>query len=176
LPIRRESHGAPTTILGSNQSAQTDKLGLMTSRQPADPDRHRVARALFVSMGLLRRKLRASGSPGELTFAEVAALARLERNGPATSAELARIEQISPQSMGATLAGLEEHGLVTRSADPTDGRRVVMSVTATGKRVVGRRRDVRVEQIAAALDGFTESELQQILAATPLIQRLADGL
>jgi hypothetical protein len=33
-----------------------------------------------------------------------------------------------------------------------------------------------VEQIAAALDGFTESELQQILAATPLIQRLADRL
>jgi DNA-binding MarR family transcriptional regulator len=145
----------------------------MTSRQP---DRDGVARALFVSMGLLRRRLRASGSPGELTFPEVAALARLERNGPATSAELARIEQISPQSMGATLASLEERELVSRSADPADGRRVVMSVTAAGKRIVGRRRDVRVEQIAAALDGFTDSELQQLLAATPLIQRLADSL
>jgi DNA-binding MarR family transcriptional regulator len=145
----------------------------MTSRQP---DRDSVARALFVSMGLLRRRLRASGSPGELTFPEVAALARLERNGPATSAELARIEQISPQSMGATLASLEERELVSRSADPADGRRVVMSVTAAGKRIVGRRRDVRVEQIAAALDGFTDAELQQILAATPLIQRLADSL
>ncbi|MCW2516721.1 MAG: transcriptional regulator [Mycobacterium sp.] len=145
----------------------------MTSRQP---DRDSVARALFVSMGLLRRRLRASGSPGELTFPEVAALARLERNGPATSAELARIEQISPQSMGATLASLEERELVSRSADPADGRRVVMSVTAAGKRIVGRRRDVRVEQIAGALDGFTDAELQQILAATPLIQRLADSL
>ena len=148
----------------------------MTSRLPAESDRDRVARALFVSMGLLRRSLRASGSPGELAFPEVAALARLERNGPATSADLARIEQISPQSMGATLAALEERELVSRRADPTDGRRVVMSVTQKGRQVMSRRRDVRVEQISAALGGFTKAEMHQILAATPLIQRLADGL
>jgi DNA-binding MarR family transcriptional regulator len=148
----------------------------MTSRPPSESDREQVARALFVSMGLLRRRLRASGSPGELAFPEVAAIARLERNGPATSAELARIEQISPQSMGATLAGLEERKLVSRSADPADGRRVVMTVTESGRQIMSRRRDVRVEQIATALDGFTDAELQRILAATPLIQRLADGL
>ena len=148
----------------------------MSSRQPPTADRDAVARALFVSMGLLRRRLRATGSPGELTFPEVAAVARLQRNGPATSAELARLEQISPQSMGATLAGLEERQLVRRSADPSDGRRVVMSVTERGRRAMERRRDKRVEQIAAALDGFTEAELQRILAATPLIQRLADGI
>lgn len=139
-------------------------------------DRERAARALFVSLGLVRRRLRASGSPGELTFPEVAALARLERTGPATSAELARIEQISPQSMGATLARLEGRGLVRRSTDAADGRRVVLSVTATGKQAVNKRRDARVKQLAAALDGFTEGELQQLLAAAPLIQRLADGL
>jgi DNA-binding MarR family transcriptional regulator len=147
----------------------------MTARRP-ESDRDRAARALLVRMGLLRRRLRASASPGEVTFPEVAALARLERGGPATSAELARLEQISPQSMGATLAGLEERGLVTRSADPADGRRVVMSVTDFGRQMVGRRRDARVEQIAAALDGFTKTELRQILTAAPLIQRLADGL
>jgi DNA-binding MarR family transcriptional regulator len=139
-------------------------------------DRDRAARALFVSLGLVRRRLRASGSPGELTFPEVAALARLERAGPATSAELARVEQISPQSMGATLARLEARGLVRRSTDPVDRRRVVLSVTPTGKQTVNRRRDVRVKQLAAALDGFTEGELQQLLTAAPLIQRLADGL
>jgi DNA-binding MarR family transcriptional regulator len=148
----------------------------MTSSGSAAPDRDRAARALFVSMGLLRRRLRASGSPAELTFPEVAALARLERGGPATSAELARLEQISPQSMGATLASLEARGLVGRSADPADGRRVVMSVTDAGLEVVGKRRNVRVEQIATALAGFTDGELQRMLAATALIERLADSL
>lgn len=148
----------------------------MASREPTESDRDGAARALFVSMGLLRRRLRASGSPAELSFPEVAALARLERNGPATSAELARIEQISPQSMGATLAGLEARRLVSRSADPADGRRVVMSVTGQGRQVIGKRRDVRVEQIAAALEGFSTAELHQILAAAALIERVTDGL
>jgi hypothetical protein len=35
---------------------------------------------------------------------------------------------------------------------------------------------VRVEQIATALEGFTKSEVQRILATTPLIERLADTL
>jgi DNA-binding MarR family transcriptional regulator len=78
--------------------------------------------------------------------------------------------------MGATLAGLEERGLVARSADPSDGRRVVMSVTGTGLDVVRKRRDVRVDQIAAALGGFTRTELRQLLAAAPLIERLAHSL
>jgi DNA-binding MarR family transcriptional regulator len=142
----------------------------------SEPDVDQVARALFVNVGLLRRRLRAAGAPGEMTFSEIAALARLERGGPATSAELARLEQISPQAMGATLAGLEERGLVARSADPSDGRRVVMSVTGTGLDVVRKRRDVRVDQIAAALGGFTRTELRQLLAAAPLIERLAHSL
>jgi DNA-binding MarR family transcriptional regulator len=142
----------------------------------SEADVDRVAGALFVSVGLLRRSLRAAGAPGETTFSEIAALARLERGGPATSAELARLEQISPQAMGATLAGLEGRGLIARSADPSDGRRVVMSVTDAGFDVLRKRRSVRVDQIAAVLGGFTQTELRQLLAATPLIERLAHGL
>jgi DNA-binding MarR family transcriptional regulator len=141
---------------------------------PADVDQ--VASALFVSVGLLRRRLRQARVPGELTFPEIAALARLERGGPASSAELARLEQISPQSMGATLNALEERGLVARSADPQDGRRVVLSVTEAGLRWLRERRNVRVEQLAQALSGFSQAELRQLMAAVPLIERLAHGL
>jgi DNA-binding MarR family transcriptional regulator len=139
-------------------------------------DRERAARALFTSMGLLRRRLRASGSADELSFPEVAALSRLDRGGSATSADLARAEQISPQSMGATLAGLEARGLVARSADPTDGRRVLLSLTVAGRRLVAKRRDGRVDQIAAALGEFTDDEVHRLLAAAPLIERLSDHL
>jgi DNA-binding MarR family transcriptional regulator len=55
---------------------------------------------------------------------ETSALARLDRNGAATSSELARVEQISPQSMGATMSALEARGLVARDPDARDGRRV----------------------------------------------------
>jgi hypothetical protein len=38
------------------------------------------------------------------------------------------------------------------------------------------RREVRVEQLEGALSMFTKTELGQLLAATPLIEPLADSL
>ena len=70
-----------------------------------DPQTEGVAEgAAVVRMGLLRRRLRQVPVAGALTFPETAALGRLDRGGPAAAADLARQEQISPQSMGATLS------------------------------------------------------------------------
>src|ERR1700733_13318030 len=95
----------------------------------ADPDISQIAATLRLSVGLLLRRLRQVPTTDELTLSESAALARLDRGGPAPAAALARVEQISPQSMGATLAALEARGMVTRSHDPEDGRRVILSIT-----------------------------------------------
>jgi DNA-binding MarR family transcriptional regulator len=142
-----------------------------------DLDVHDVAAALRVSMGLLLRRLRQGGVPGELTVPETSALARLDRNGPATSSELARTEQISPQSMGATLSALEARGLVARDPDARDGRRIVLSVTAAGRQLLTYKRDARTERLARALAaGFTQEELGQLMAAAPLLERLAEGI
>jgi DNA-binding MarR family transcriptional regulator len=133
-----------------------------------------VAAALSLSIGLLLRRLRQLKAEGELTLPESAALARLDRGGPTTAGALARLEQISPQSMGATLAGLEERGLVGRSSDPRDGRRILLALTEAGHRVLRDRRNVRVQQMAGALaDGFTGAELDQLMMAAPLLERLA---
>ncbi|HWF41783.1 MAG TPA: MarR family transcriptional regulator, partial [Acidothermaceae bacterium] len=100
-----------------------------------------------------------------------------DRNGPATSSELARVEQISPQSMGATLGALEARGFVERQADPADGRRVLMSITDAGTAALRVLRTARTEQLAQALsEGFTSLELQQLMTAAPLIERLAHNL
>ena len=106
------------------------------------------------------------------------ALARLDRGGPTTASELAKLEQISPQSMGATLAALEARGLVERRPDPDDGRRAVVSrrprpgsrrcaTGATRAPSSSRRR---------SSTGFTPAELEQLTAAAPLIERLAQNI
>jgi DNA-binding MarR family transcriptional regulator len=142
-----------------------------------DPDVNDVAGALRVSMGLLVRRLRQAKAEGELTPPESSALARLNRGGPTTSAALARLEQISPQSMGATLAGLEARGLAGRGSDPEDGRRVVISLTEAGLQALQDRRNAGTALLAQALSTrFTRSELEQLLAVTPLIERLAESL
>jgi DNA-binding MarR family transcriptional regulator len=158
-----------------------------------EPDVEQVAAALQLSIRLLRRQLRQSQGDGDIqsqsdgdiqsqgdgdiTLPETSALALLDRGGPTTPGALAKVEQISPQSMGATLAALEARGLVERQADPADGRRVVMSITDAGTAALRIRRTARTEQLAQALSvGFTTLELQQLMAAAPLIERLAHNL
>ena len=140
-------------------------------------DDYEVAAALRVAIGMLVRKMRQAHLPGELTLSETWALSRLDRNGPATSSELAKLDRISPQSMGATLAALEQRGLIERRRDPADGRRILLSVSGAGHQMVNDRRGARTEQFATALRAaFTDDELAQLLAAAPLLERLAEKL
>jgi DNA-binding MarR family transcriptional regulator len=140
-------------------------------------DVNEVAGALRVSIGLLLRRLRQLTAEGEITLPESSALARLDRGGPATSSELARQEQISPQSMGATLAGLKARDLVERRPDPADGRRAVMSITDLGKQVLRDRRNESTQRLAQALSaGFSSAELDQLMAVVPLLDRLAQNI
>ncbi|MET0702952.1 MAG: MarR family transcriptional regulator [Mycobacterium sp.] len=148
----------------------------MSSVAETEPDLDQIAGALFVSVGLVRRRLRQQQISGDLSFPETAALARLDRCGPATSAELARKEQISPQSMGATLSTLQDRGLIARSADPDDGRRIVLRITDRGLAALRDRRRERVEQLAQGLANFTGDELEVLRVAAPLIERLAQQL
>ncbi len=142
-----------------------------------DPNAEQVAAALRVSIGLLVRRLRQIKVDGDLTLPETAALTRLDRGGPMTSSALARHEQISPQSIGATLAGLQARGLVERHTDPEDGRRVVVSMTGAGLEVLRSKRNERVRQLARALAAdFTAAELATLAAAAPLLERLAQSI
>ena len=142
------------------------------------PDVHEVAGALRVSIGLLLRRLRQVQADGELTLPESSALARLDRGGPATSSALARLEQISPQSMGATLA--RARGAWPGRAAPRPGGRQAgraLAVTEAGLQALRNKRNARAEQLAQALSaGFTPSELEQLMAAAPLLERLAQSI
>jgi DNA-binding MarR family transcriptional regulator len=142
-----------------------------------EPNIEETAGALRVSIGLLVRRLRQVQSEGELTMPETSALARLDRGGPTTATALAKCEQISPQSMGATLAALEARGFIKRRQDPDDGRRAVVSITKAGFQVLSDRRNARTGYLAQALStGFTRAEIKQLTAAAPLIERLAQGV
>jgi DNA-binding MarR family transcriptional regulator len=136
-----------------------------------------VAAALYLSVGLFKRRLRQVPAEGELSLPESSALLRLERGGPATVTALARAEQISVQSMGATLSTLEARGLIERHPDPADGRRSVMSVTKAGLAALSDKRNARIAQLAKVLAArFTPAELDQLRAAVPLIERLAENI
>lgn len=134
----------------------------------------RAAGDLRALVGRLARRLRQTSVVGELTLSQASVLSLLEREGPATPGVLATRERISPQSMGAILISLEALGLVSRTPDPTDGRSLVISLTEAGLQVVQGARRHREERLAHALaDHFTAEEQQVLIAALPLLERLA---
>ena len=140
----------------------------------SDADIRRTAAAVQLSVGLLKRRARETARDRELSGPEAAVLSRLDRNGPDTTAALARWEQITPQAMGATVAALEARELIARAPDPEDGRRSILTLTGAGQRVLRAGRDALTDQMAAALSrGFTPAEIEQLRVAAPLIERLA---
>jgi DNA-binding MarR family transcriptional regulator len=134
-----------------------------------------TATRLRVGIGAFKRRTQVSLAEGDLAAPQLTALYRLERFGPVTTAELARREQITPQAMGATIASLEERGLVSRHPDPVDGRRSMLSLTPTGRAAIGSGRSAVVDKIAAVLaESFTREEIATLDAAAALIERLAE--
>jgi DNA-binding MarR family transcriptional regulator len=141
------------------------------------PGVRETANELRVAIGAFKRRIQEVSAEGELSNPQLTALSRLDRLGPMTTAGLARHEQISPQAMGATIAGLEKLGLVARSTDAADARRSILSLTPEGQAAVRSGRNARVDTITALLEeSFADAEIEILAAAAPLIQRLADLL
>ncbi len=108
-------------------------------------------------------------SPGGLSLAQYHLLEPLG-DGPRTNRELAEFAGISAPTATRIVDGLLERGLVSRVADPTDRRAVVISLTASGRASLAKKEReysaVR-NRIAEAL----EPHEQEI--ATELLRRLA---
>ena len=140
------------------------------------PELMRAGSDLRVALGRVVRRLRQGHVEGELTQSESSVLARLDRDGPATPGCLADLERIRPQAMGVTLGGLVERDLVTKRPDARDGRKVLMTITPAGRRLMTDRRSRTTERVAAALGGFTTAERKRLMDVVPLLERLAEEL
>jgi DNA-binding MarR family transcriptional regulator len=139
-------------------------------------DSESTAAALQIAVGRLVRRLRQTHVPGELTLSEASVLARLDGGGPATPGDLAIGERVKPQAMGATLQTLEQRGLVSRSPDPGDGRRVRMSITDEGRRLLTDRRSLKTHALTEAIAHLSADEQRSLVEATRLLNRLAEEL
>ena len=126
------------------------------------------------SIGLLMRRVRAAAASHELSLTEAAVMARLDKDGPATTADLARAEGMKPQSMGTTIAALEQMRMVERKPHPTDGRQVNIALTAKGVAVRKSAKDAKRTWIAQAIAQLDEQERVTLFKAAEIIRRLAE--
>ncbi len=124
------------------------------------------------TIGALIRRIRAAAASHELSLTESAVLGRLVKNGPATIADLARAESMKPQSMGTTVAALEEMGLVGRKAHPTDGRQVNIEITAKGATLRASVRAAKHKWLADAIAQLEPRERETLFEAGEILSRL----
>ena len=126
------------------------------------------------AIGLLLRRMRAASGSHDLSWTESFVIARLAKEGPATTAELARAEGVKPQSMGTTIAALEEMGIVERKPHPTDGRQVNIALTAKGAAMRKCATDAKLAWLAEAIAQLDEQERETLFKAGEIIMRLAE--
>jgi DNA-binding MarR family transcriptional regulator len=129
---------------------------------------------LIQSIGLLVRRVRAAAASHELSLTEFAVMARLDRNGPATTADLARAEGMRPQSMGTTIAALEAMGMVERRPHPTDGRQVNIELTAKGTAVRNSAKDAKRTWLAQAVAQLDEHDRETLFKAGEIMRRMVE--
>ncbi len=144
-------------------------------RHPPSTSVEANASDLMQAVGILLRRVRSQGSPDGLSWSQAAAMGRLQRIGPMTTADLARAEMVKPQSMGTLLAELEAEGLVRRQPHPTDGRQILFSLTRAGTEARRQRHAAKLAWLTAAIGQFDGDEQRTLFDAVALLNRLGES-
>jgi DNA-binding MarR family transcriptional regulator len=118
-----------------------------------EPHPREVARRLPQAMVRLRARLRAESTPRDMrwTWSQLSTLNRIATEGPTTVSALANAEHVRPQSMAETVAALRRDRLVAAKPDPTDGRKTLMAITASGRKLLSSLVPVREAWLETAI-------------------------
>jgi DNA-binding MarR family transcriptional regulator len=131
---------------------------------------------LVIAMHRLLRGLRRASDIAAPHPTQFIVLALLGQHGPLRIGELAERLPCSQPTATTTVAGLQAAGLVSRQADPTDGRAARVLITEDGRRTLQSLAQGEAEALAALLSTVDEEELEILRAVIPLLSGLADGV
>ena len=119
----------------------------------------------------LRRERIAGVSPHQVSL-----LISIKHSPGVTVGELAADERVSTAAMSKRVSRLERDGLVARTQSTADRRRVGLTLTEEGQRVLRRVRSRRTAWLASRLGTLSSAELAAVgEAADPLARLLETG-
>ena len=142
--------------------------------RPGKPDAFEVADRLHsAAIHLLRYAAKPDLLSGQGP-ARLSALSVLVFGGRKTLGELAAAERVKPPTMSRIVAGLKRSGLARVQNDLKDARKIWISVTPKGERVLQEARRRRIRALAEALASLDAHELETLGGAAGLMERIAD--
>ncbi len=104
--------------------------------------------------------------------ARLSALSVLVFGGPMALGQLAAAEQVKAPTMSRIVAGLKRSGLAKIETDAKDARRIRVTATVKGKRLLQQARARRIRLLAETLSGLREPEMDTLLRAAELMERV----
>jgi DNA-binding MarR family transcriptional regulator len=139
-------------------------------------DTAKVAMRLWVALIHLRSRLREESGMAStgFTISQLALLDHLRVQGPSTAASLAATEHVSQQAIAQSVATLKSTGLITTGPHPTDGRKVLIDITPSGRRLFESLMASRETWLVRAIDAtMSPTDRAALDAAAELMERLA---
>lgn len=140
----------------------------------AETDTLIVAERLRPVLVKIGRELRREAREIGLSLEQTALLGAIGQKPGIGVRELAARERVSAPAMSNHVDRLERDGLVSRSPHASDGRRVGLTLTDEGKRMLRRVRSRRTAWLASRLGGLTPAELDAVDAAIVPLWNLLD--
>jgi DNA-binding MarR family transcriptional regulator len=145
---------------------------VLTTPAPSVPE---LASRLRLAVTRTARRLRQDSAAG-LSPTQAAALATIERAGPLTPSELARIERVQRPTISRVTARLGQAGLIERMPDELDGRGARLRLTPEGQRTQQELRGRKTAYLAERLERLDPAEQAILAQASELLERmLEDG-
>jgi DNA-binding MarR family transcriptional regulator len=135
--------------------------------------------AAQLRLGIVRtaRRLRqeAAAEATGLTPTSTSALATIERHGPLTPSELAKLERVQRPTVTRTLGCLEREGLLERTPDPADGRSSLVAVNAAGRERLRRLRGRKNAFLAKRMREMDEADVATLERAAEILEGMLES-
>jgi DNA-binding MarR family transcriptional regulator len=119
---------------------------------------------------LLRTAARTDAQSGQGP-ARLSALSVLVFGGPKTLGQLADAERVKAPTMSRIVAGLKKSGLAKIQNDGSDARKIRITVTAKGERLLQEARRRRIQSLAESLKSLEKADLKTLREASDLIEQ-----
>jgi DNA-binding MarR family transcriptional regulator len=126
------------------------------------------------SLALVEMTMTALAASGNLSPLQMRLLLVVDRHAPLNLSALARHLDQSIPSASRLVDRLVESGLVRRGAAPHSRREVALTLTAKGRRALGRLREIRQRAIADVLARMTATDREALVSGLTAFAAAAD--
>jgi DNA-binding MarR family transcriptional regulator len=137
-----------------------------------------LASSLRLTISSLHKGLRKQMSPVHTySMTEIETIGLLFHNPTLLPTELATLTRITTQSMSQILTKLEQQEVIKRTPSKDDKRKVYISLTASGKKLVEKTKYERDEWLKRNIEQMlTDKEKELLVKALPVLRKLIEPL